>query len=117
MCIRDREIYLVENPFDAVRLGLENTVPILGKKIYRMEPLVKHCMENNVVVNVFLDYNTIKESIELYKELKENGVTVRVVNNVFERDIENLEDWELEYVKNCFIPVSEIDSIYISSIL
>jgi cellulose synthase/poly-beta-1,6-N-acetylglucosamine synthase-like glycosyltransferase len=82
----DLPIYLVEGPFDMLRIP--NSIPLLGKspsdylmvKIFDYKPKVVLC----------LDEDAIKDSIELYQSLSSMGIDVYFIDLIGKGDVSSI---------------------------
>jgi hypothetical protein len=72
----DLPIFLVEGPFDMLRLP--NAIPVLGKEI--SELLIEELMKHNSTVIICFDPDAIEKTVETYNKLSSLGLNVFFVD-------------------------------------
>ena len=108
-----KPIFLVENAFDAVRFLPSEAMPILGSYFGKYNTFIERCINSETVVNVFLDVDAGDKEQKIYENLVGFGIVANRINNIFEKDIDELEDWQLEICKTSFVNSKDVFTNYI----
>jgi len=108
----DSTIYLVEGMFDMIGLGIENTIPLLGKELSPRlyYELLKKC---NAYVVICLDPDATQNAYKIYQQLNStlelNG-RVRVIDLPMNKDIAKIrEDYGERGVLKCIKKMRELE--------
>lgn len=110
-----KPVYLVENAFDAMRFDITEVMPILGSDFWRYNSFIEKCIQSETTVNIFLDCDAEEKSYKIFNNLLGMGINAQIVNNIFHKDIEELDDWQVEFCKRNFIKNSDVLSNYVRS--
>lgn len=103
----DLPIYLVEGPFDAIRIP--NSIPLLGKGVSPL--LIKRILDNNCKVILCLDSDAFVDSLNIYNQLISLGVDVVFVNLKGKKDISKIfEDGGRQPIVEILKTATKIDT-------
>jgi len=82
----DLPIYLVEGPFDSVRIP--NSIPLLGKE--PSELLISKLLFHNATVIIILDEDAIKDTQKIYEQLSSLGLDTLFIDMKGKDDVSTL---------------------------
>lgn len=105
----DLPIYLVEGPFDALRIP--NSIPLLGKGVSPL--LLKKILDHNCKVILCLDSDAFSDSLLIYNQLKSLGIDVYFIDLKGKKDISKLfEDDGQESIVKLLKTATKIDTSF-----
>ena len=102
----DLPIYLVEGPFDMIRIP--NSIPLLGKTLSDL--LIRQILQHNSKVILCLDADAVMEGEATYKMLSSLGVDVYFVDLTGKNDISwNYENYGMPAIVELLKTVKKLD--------
>jgi hypothetical protein len=108
-----KPIYLVENVFDATRFDISEVMPILGSEFRKYSIFIENCLKHETKVMVFLDAGEDEKSHKVFENLMGFGVDAYIVDNIFGKDIDLLDDWQLKMCKSSFVKNEDVLQNYV----
>ena len=109
----NKPIYLIENAYDAMRFDITETMPILGSDFRRYTSFIEKCIVGETQVSVFLDVDAEEKAYQIFDNLLGMGVNAQIVDNIFKKDIDEMEDWQVEICKRSFVKNDNVLSNYV----